>query len=70
MLGFRDAALPDPRLIVTGDSDFLANGLITWTANRDLAVRMMAWLTGIEEARVVAAAPPACGLAGFPRRVQ
>ena len=53
--GSRDAALPEPRLIVTGDSDFLANGLITWTANRDLAVRMVAWLTGVEEARVVAA---------------
>ena len=52
--GARDAALPEPRLIVTGDSDFLANGLIAWTANRDLAVRMLAWLAGIEEARVVA----------------
>ncbi|MFO7695440.1 MAG: GldG family protein [Vicinamibacterales bacterium] len=53
--GSRDAALPDPRMVVTGDSDFLANGLITWTANRDLAVRMIAWLAGVEEARVVAA---------------
>jgi ABC-type uncharacterized transport system involved in gliding motility auxiliary subunit len=53
--GSRDAALPDPRLIVTGDSDFLANGLITWRANREFAVRMVAWLTGEEEARVVAA---------------
>ena len=53
--GSRDAALPEPRIIVTGDSDFLANGLITWSANRDLAVRMLAWLTGVEEARVVAA---------------
>jgi ABC-type uncharacterized transport system involved in gliding motility auxiliary subunit len=51
--GSRDASLPEPRLIVTGDSDFLANGLITWTANRDFAVRMMAWLCGVEEARVV-----------------
>jgi hypothetical protein len=31
----------------------LANGLITWTANRGLAVRMIAWLSGVEEARVV-----------------
>ena len=53
--GSRDAALPEPRLIVTGDSDFLANGLITWTANRDLAVRMVAWLSGVDEVRVVAA---------------
>ena len=52
--GTRDAALPEPRLIVTGDSDFLANGLITWTANRDLVVRMVAWLAGVDEARVVA----------------
>jgi hypothetical protein len=52
--GSRDAALPEPRIVVTGDSDFLANGLITWTANRDLAVRMIAWLTGVDEARVVA----------------
>ena len=53
--GVRDAALPESRIVVTGDSDFLANGLITWTANRDLAVRMIAWLSGVEEARVVAA---------------
>ena len=52
--GSRDAALPEPRIVVTGDSDFLANGLITWIANRDLAVRMIAWLAGVEEARVVA----------------
>jgi hypothetical protein len=51
--GSRDAALPEPRIVVTGDSDFLANGLITWTANRGLAVRMIAWLSGVEEARVV-----------------
>jgi len=52
--GSRDAALPEPRIVVTGDSDFLANGFITWTANRDLAVRIIAWLCGVEEARVVA----------------
>jgi ABC-type uncharacterized transport system involved in gliding motility auxiliary subunit len=51
--GSRDAALPEPRIVVTGDSDFFANGLITWTANRDLAVRMIAWLSGVEETRVV-----------------
>lgn len=53
--GSRDAALPEPRMVVAGDSDFLANGLITWTANGDLAVRMIAWLAGVEEARVVSA---------------
>jgi hypothetical protein len=52
--GSLDATLPEPRVVVTGDSDFLANGLITWTGNRDLAVRMVAWLAGVEEARVVA----------------
>ena len=52
--GSRDAALPEPRIVVAGDSDFLANGLITWTANRDLAVRMIGWLCGVEEAHVVA----------------
>jgi ABC-type uncharacterized transport system involved in gliding motility auxiliary subunit len=51
--GSQDAVLPEPRIVVTGDSDFLANGLITWSANRDLAVRMIAWLSGVEEARVV-----------------
>jgi ABC-type uncharacterized transport system involved in gliding motility auxiliary subunit len=40
-------------LVVVGDSDFLANGFITWAANRDLAVRMIAWLTGEEEAHQV-----------------
>jgi ABC-type uncharacterized transport system involved in gliding motility auxiliary subunit len=51
--GSSDAALPEPRIVVAGDSDVLANGLITWTANRDLAVHMVAWLSGVEEARVV-----------------
>jgi ABC-type uncharacterized transport system involved in gliding motility auxiliary subunit len=51
--GSRDAALPEPRIVVVGDSDFLANGFITWTANRDLAVRMIAWLAGEEDAHVV-----------------
>jgi hypothetical protein len=51
--GSRDAALPEPRIVVVGDSDFLANGLITWTANRDFAVRIMAWLAGVEEMNVV-----------------
>jgi hypothetical protein len=71
--GSRDAALPEPRLVVTGDSDFFANGLITWTANRDLAVRMIAWLSGVEEARVVSASSartagfaPSAGAPGWP----
>ncbi|HOG28454.1 MAG TPA: Gldg family protein [Vicinamibacterales bacterium] len=51
--GARDAALPEPRLVVTGDSDFLANGLIGWSANRELAVRIVSWLAGVDEARIV-----------------
>jgi hypothetical protein len=53
--GSRDAGLPEPRMVVVGDSDFLANGLSTWTANRNLAVRTIAWLAGAEEAHVVSA---------------
>jgi hypothetical protein len=53
--GSHDAALPEPRIVVTGDSDFLANGLIAWTANRELAVRMIAWLSGTDAVRVVSA---------------
>lgn len=51
--GSRDAALPEPRIVVTGDSDFLTNALLTLTPNRDLAVRIMAWLAGEEETHVV-----------------
>jgi ABC-type uncharacterized transport system involved in gliding motility auxiliary subunit len=51
--GSRDAALPEPRIVVTGDSDFLTNALLTLTPNRDLAVRIMAWLAGEEATHVV-----------------
>ncbi|MCX6550997.1 MAG: Gldg family protein [Acidobacteria bacterium] len=51
--GARDGNLPEPRLVVVGDSDFLANGLITWPANRDFGLRIIAWLVGEEEAHVV-----------------
>ena len=53
--GVRDASLPEPRMIIVGDSDFMANGLVNWPANRTFAVRMVAWLAGVEEAHVVAA---------------
>ena len=52
--GSRDAGLPEPRMVVAGDSDFLANSLIIWPANREFAVRILAWLAGIEDARIVA----------------
>jgi ABC-type uncharacterized transport system involved in gliding motility auxiliary subunit len=42
-------------MIIAGDSDFMANGLVNWPANRTFAVRMVAWLAGVEEAHVVAA---------------
>jgi len=51
--GSRDATLPEPRIVVTGDSDFLTNALLTLTPNRDLAVRIIAWLAGEEETHVV-----------------
>jgi hypothetical protein len=51
--GSRDAALPEPRIVVVGDSDFLTNALLTWPANRDFGLRIVAWLAGEEEARVV-----------------
>ena len=51
--GSRDSKLPEPRIVVTGDSDFLTNALLTLTPNRDLAVRIIAWLAGQEETHVV-----------------
>lgn len=46
----------NPRLVVFGDSDFLTNAFITLQGNKDLALRIMAWLTGEAEARTVAVA--------------
>lgn len=54
--GSADAALPEPRLVVFGDSDFLTNAFITRQGNRDLALRVIAWLSGEEESRAVAVA--------------
>jgi len=51
--GSRDAKLPEPRLVVAGDSDFLTNALLTLTPNRDLAIRIIAWLAGEEETHMV-----------------
>ena len=51
--GTRDAKLPEPRIVVAGDSDFLSNALLPLAPNRDLAVRMIAWLAGEQETHVV-----------------
>lgn len=50
----KDASLPVPRLVVFGDSDFVSNALLTRQGNRDLAVRIVGWLAGEEDARTVA----------------
>jgi ABC-type uncharacterized transport system involved in gliding motility auxiliary subunit len=39
--------------VVTGDSDFITNSLLTMAPNRDFAMRIIAWLSGEEESRVV-----------------
>ena len=51
--GPRDSKLPVPRLVVAGDSDFVSNQLLPLTPNRDLFMRMVAWLAGEQESRVV-----------------
>jgi ABC-type uncharacterized transport system involved in gliding motility auxiliary subunit len=51
--GSQDAKLPQPRLVVVGDSDFLSNALLVLTPNRDLGMRIVAWLAGEEDAHVV-----------------
>jgi ABC-type uncharacterized transport system involved in gliding motility auxiliary subunit len=43
-----------PRIVVFGDSDFLTNAFITLQGNKDLVLRVLAWLAGEEEARTVA----------------
>jgi len=50
----KDAALPESRLVVFGDADWVTNANIGRQANRDLALRMAAWLAGEEEAHIVA----------------
>ena len=51
--GSQDARLPAPRIVVTGDSDFLTNALFALSPNRDLTMRIIAWLAGEEESRMV-----------------
>jgi len=50
-----DAALPEPRIVAFGDSDWVTNANISRQGNRDLALRMAAWLAGEEETHIVAA---------------
>ena len=48
-----DKKLRDARFVVFGDSGFLTNALVGSLSNRDLGLRVVAWLAGEEEARVV-----------------
>jgi ABC-type uncharacterized transport system involved in gliding motility auxiliary subunit len=43
----------EARIVVFGDSDFVANGLLSRQGNRDLALRTISWLVGEEEAQIV-----------------
>lgn len=52
--GAKDATLGEPRMVVVGDSDWVTNANLGRQGNRDLALRMTAWLAGEEEARIVA----------------
>ena len=52
--GSADAALPEPRIVAFGDSDWVTNANFGRQGNRDLALRMVAWLAGEEEAHIVA----------------
>jgi ABC-type uncharacterized transport system involved in gliding motility auxiliary subunit len=53
--GAQDAVRPEPRIVAFGDSDWVTNANLGRQGNRDLALRMIAWLAGDEEAHVVAA---------------
>jgi len=46
--------MAEPRLVVFGDSDWLTNSALGRQGNRDLALRVVAWLAGEEEAHIVA----------------
>ena len=52
--GSKDAPLPEPRIVAFGDSDWVTNANLVRQGNRDLAIRMVAWLAGEEEAHIVA----------------
>lgn len=48
-----DRSVREGRMVVFGDSDFLTNAHLAKQGNRDLALRVVAWLTDEQEARVV-----------------
>jgi ABC-type uncharacterized transport system involved in gliding motility auxiliary subunit len=48
-----DKTVQEGRMVVFGDSDFLTNAFVNRQGNRDLALRVIAWLAGEREARVV-----------------
>ena len=50
----RGRGMVEPRLVVFGDSDWVTNAAFGRQGNRDLALRVIAWLAGEEEAHVVA----------------
>jgi ABC-type uncharacterized transport system involved in gliding motility auxiliary subunit len=41
------------RVVVFGDSDFASNALLQRQGNRDLVLRVVSWLAGEDEAKVV-----------------
>jgi len=45
--------LMEPRLVAFGDSDWVTNAVFGRQGNRDLALRVIAWLAGEEEAHIV-----------------
>jgi ABC-type uncharacterized transport system involved in gliding motility auxiliary subunit len=48
-----DQNVQEGRLVVFGDSDVITNAYLNRQGNRDLALRVVAWLAGEEEARSV-----------------
>ena len=53
-LGASSRPAQQARLVVYGDSDFIANSFLARQGNRDFFLRALAWLLGEEEATVVA----------------
>lgn len=48
-----DRAVREARMVVFGDSDFLTNAHLAKQGNRDLALRVVAWMADEREARIV-----------------
>lgn len=48
-----DKTVQEGRMVVFGDSDFLTNAFINRQGNRDFGLRVVAWLAGEREARIV-----------------